>query len=482
MAVDHDHQRPSSSLSKRKASGPSPMAASMGMKRGRVSSKSFDIKLSLVAQRLSMLQDYDKDENERHDNSSSNNNNATQHQHVQVTLGNPSNCGSINRRKDVTANDESDFCKEFKSSAMKRAQEVQANLQADYPSFTKYMLRSHVTLGFWLGLPKKFCSKHLPKYDTKLVLVDEDGNKYDTNYLASKVGLSGGWRGFSLAHHLQEGDVGVFQLVGPSTFKVYIVRANSFDNVDGAQALLTLDACAARMTLKYELEKDASAPANSKEHCEQHLLPDTERESLEEDGNLKFGTAKLLASNSDSLASQVVDGIRLSQSVVSFDDVTSFESFRILVDGLMLDPMLHDHLRRKYYELCCSQKSFLHEHLLQGLNCTLIVGIISETINIADAIRACKASSFHSDFVIWEKTLEGFELLGMNVAFLRTQLQRLLGPSNLESESWFEKVRVERARAGEKMKILELKLLKLKEAMEKIDAEIEEAVKVSTYV
>ena len=37
---------------------------------------------------------------------------------------------------------------------MKRAQEVQANLAAQFPSFVKLMLQSHVTGGFWLVSPK----------------------------------------------------------------------------------------------------------------------------------------------------------------------------------------------------------------------------------------------------------------------------------------------------------------------------------------
>lgn len=37
-----------------------------------------------------------------------------------------------------------------KPSSMKRAEEVQANLPAEYPSFVKLMLKSHVSGGFWL--------------------------------------------------------------------------------------------------------------------------------------------------------------------------------------------------------------------------------------------------------------------------------------------------------------------------------------------
>lgn len=55
-----------------------------------------------------------------------------------------------------------------------------------------------------------------------MVLEDESGKEYETKYLAEKVGLSGGWRGFSIAHELVERDVLVFHLVGPSKFKVIV--------------------------------------------------------------------------------------------------------------------------------------------------------------------------------------------------------------------------------------------------------------------
>lgn len=55
--------------------------------------------------------------------------------------------------------------------------------------------------------------------DCKVVLVDEAGKESSTVYLAGKVGLSGGWRGFSIEHKLLEGDVLVFHLIAPAKFK-----------------------------------------------------------------------------------------------------------------------------------------------------------------------------------------------------------------------------------------------------------------------
>jgi len=60
----------------------------------------------------------------------------------------------------------------------------------------------------------------LPKHDANIVLVDEDGDEFSTKYLIGKSGLSGGWRGFSIAHNLVENDVLVFQLIETCKFKV----------------------------------------------------------------------------------------------------------------------------------------------------------------------------------------------------------------------------------------------------------------------
>lgn len=53
-----------------------------------------------------------------------------------------------------------------------------------------------------------------------MTLIDEQGHEYPTIYLAKKTGLSGGWKGFAVAHELVDGDAVVFQLVRPTTFKV----------------------------------------------------------------------------------------------------------------------------------------------------------------------------------------------------------------------------------------------------------------------
>ncbi|KAL5721423.1 hypothetical protein ACHQM5_005074 [Ranunculus cassubicifolius] len=77
------------------------------------------------------------------------------------------------------------------------------------------------------GLPSHFCKTSLPKSDDVITLVDENGEEWSTVYLPRKVGLSGGWIGFSKDHKLSDGDALVFELVKPTEFKVYIIRANN---------------------------------------------------------------------------------------------------------------------------------------------------------------------------------------------------------------------------------------------------------------
>nr|POF19306.1 b3 domain-containing protein [Quercus suber] len=109
---------------------------------------------------------------------------------------------------------------EARAEAQEKAEKLEMGLEPVYPTFTKSMLRPHVTGGFWLGLPIQFCFRNLPKCNAVMTLIDEDGDEYPTIYLVHKIGLTGGWKGFAVAHHLLVGDAVVFQLIQPTTFKV----------------------------------------------------------------------------------------------------------------------------------------------------------------------------------------------------------------------------------------------------------------------
>ncbi|XP_031390339.1 B3 domain-containing protein Os01g0234100-like isoform X1 [Punica granatum] len=364
---------------------------------------------------------------------------------------------------------------------MDRAKEVQSCLQQEFPSLVKPMVKSHVAGGFWLGLPKGFCTLHLPEDDAKIILEDESGKEHETKYLAYKSGLSGGWRGFSIAHSLVEGDVLVFHLVEPTRFKVYIVRSRSFGEVDGALGLLGLDPCLKTMSsgtcfflrnltpscFLLVLQFVSSilvmkSAENDKKTCEE-IEDDEYWEPLAYEIPLENGE-----DNEDPVP-ELLDGIRFSQSVIDFKDVRSIEDFTIVVDRLVIDSEFSKNLRAKYYDLCCSQRSFLHEKLLEGLNCKLAAGIISETMNIADAIRASRITTSPEYFAVWEKTLKAFADLGMEVGFLQARLELL---TNLVGSKRIKIARSEQASAEEEVSRLEAKIMEAKETISKLDAEI----------
>lgn len=74
---------------------------------------------------------------------------------------------------------------------------------------------------FWVqGLSTPFCKVNLPRYDCPVILEDESEEQFEVKYIAEKTGLSAGWRKFATGHKLLEGDVLLFQLVGPTKFKV----------------------------------------------------------------------------------------------------------------------------------------------------------------------------------------------------------------------------------------------------------------------
>lgn len=115
---------------------------------------------------------------------------------------------------------------EERQEAIDAASMIESELGSTHPTFLKPMLHSHVSGGFWLGLPTHFCSMHMPKRNEWMILEDENGEDSRTLYLSGKTGLSAGWRGFSIDHGLEDGDCLVFQQVQPTRFKVYIVRAS----------------------------------------------------------------------------------------------------------------------------------------------------------------------------------------------------------------------------------------------------------------
>ncbi|XP_050365716.1 B3 domain-containing protein At5g42700-like [Argentina anserina] len=135
----------------------------------------------------------------------------------------PRRCtGSTSKHRDLSNRVYADY--EDRMVALAKAEKLEAELGSDFPILVKSMLQSHVSGGFWLGLQVQFCRDYLSKNDEVMTLVDEEGEEYKTIYLARKTGLSGGWKGFAVAHDLVDGDAVVYQLIKPTTMKVYIIR------------------------------------------------------------------------------------------------------------------------------------------------------------------------------------------------------------------------------------------------------------------
>ncbi|KAI3878521.1 hypothetical protein MKX03_023971 [Papaver bracteatum] len=114
--------------------------------------------------------------------------------------------------------------------ATERAQQYQLSLGGAVHSFVMSMRPSHVSRGFWLGLPHGFCEDHLPQpnHDAstiRITLVDLQGVQFEIRYIPKRHGLSRGWRQFVLEHNLIHGDALVFELTEPTVFKVS-------DNID----------------------------------------------------------------------------------------------------------------------------------------------------------------------------------------------------------------------------------------------------------
>ena len=181
--------------------------------------------------------------------------------------------------------------------------------------------------------------------------------------------------------------------------------------------------------------------------------------------------------DSEEVGSEVLEGFKLSLPAVQFKDIKSFEDFNILVDGLLLDSELSEDIRNKYYKLCCSQNAFLHDNLIKGVNLKLIAGIISETVNIADAMRACTLNTSRDEFATWDKALKASELFGMNVGFLRSKLGLLLSLA-FDSEGAtktrrYIEARFKRVRTEDEIRNLEAKLVELKETYERYGVDVE---------
>ncbi|RZC61659.1 hypothetical protein C5167_023403 [Papaver somniferum] len=90
--------------------------------------------------------------------------------------------------------------------AADKAEEIRSSLDLKFPSVVKIMICSSVSVDFGWDFPQYFvlrvCQRRIPSF----TLVGEDGEAYTAKYLPRRLGLSGGWKGFSIAYNLAEGD------------------------------------------------------------------------------------------------------------------------------------------------------------------------------------------------------------------------------------------------------------------------------------
>ncbi|XP_057787464.1 B3 domain-containing protein Os01g0234100-like isoform X2 [Salvia miltiorrhiza] len=356
-------------------------------------------------------------------------------------------------------------CFEFNSSSLEQAKGVQADSLAQFPSFMKQLLKSHLSGKFYLGLPKKFCDMHLPSQDDMIILVDENEQEFSAKYSVRKNRLSGGWRGFSIAHNLLEGDA-----------LVYIVRASRLTEDDGI-GLQTNDFQNGKPTSTLKVEDQMEANACTGKTARPLYLnwlamdshQGTKKARLNSDCKLEIDQS---GKGDYPFSPSVPEGVRYSEPVVFFEDIKCFEDFKIQVDGLVLDSQISKNLRVKYFKLCCSQNMSLHGHLIKGLSGKLAVVMISETISIADAIRSADLATPLHYLECWDKTLKAFEDLGMAVGFLRNRLHKLLNLSH-ESQVTTESKRTKRVQADEEINNLETTSLNVEAFVVSLEAEIE---------
>ncbi|KAI5661069.1 hypothetical protein M9H77_20392 [Catharanthus roseus] len=258
----------------------------------------------------------------------------------QGTSDNATKSGS--KRKRTATNDIYDDV-EAKFTVMERAERVLSRLEDETPCFAKCMLPSNVTYSFWLIIPKRFCSLHLPSQDSTITLVDEWGKEYKTNYLIDRHGLSGGWRGFSIAHRLLKGDILIFCLIEPCKLKVHIVRVHGVDAVNAALCLMNMDA--SRKRKDAELAKQDNKKRKRTMKYEESYMLDAPKfpDEVKEKGK------KVTKSNSLTLVDQSENNIEDSLSPVSKGSE------------------IHDHLIPADHR--CSETSFLHDHPCKGVTC-----------------------------------------------------------------------------------------------------------------
>ncbi|CAH1413303.1 unnamed protein product [Lactuca virosa] len=322
------------------------------------------------------------------------------------------------------------------SPAMILAEEFQSSLGSEHPSCIKLMAKAHVGSGYWMSFPQPFSKLFLPKTDSDMIIEDEKRKIHHIKFIAHKNGLSAGWKKFANRNNLLEGDVLIFQLIEQFKFKVYIIRANDMNKEDGGRSLLELEA----QTENTIPETDTTFTTPKKIKRQRSPTPPL----------------------NDS-ESEVLEGSRTSKPNLP----STFQDFHIMVKGQCIDSELPEDVKMSYYNLCNSRKELLHDCLPEDLYDKLVVGMIGETVKIANKIKKCKVTVTKEEFGVWDNSLKSFEFLGMKVGFLRERIRRL-SRFVLEGESRFDFQKYNEAKIEKKR--IEDEIVGLKERCGKLDA------------
>ncbi|KAL2906195.1 hypothetical protein RDABS01_004905 [Bienertia sinuspersici] len=250
--------------------------------------------------------------------------------------------------------------------------------------------------------------------DTVMVLETEAGEQYETKYLPRLFRLSAGWRRFTLDKKLEVGDAVVFRLVEPTKFKVSFIRTNSANEVNPPVHLPVhllhpvnhVNRRVSNKTNNYQLIVYKRGVHQVTENCS----PKSQRPKTRNTG-----------------------GSILLRKGILFSNITTFEEFEAAIQDLLQNHELPYGALHDYYELCCCQNAFLHEHLFEEFNPKLngpiiieaMKKIILDTVGLANALRTCKLSTFLHKYAMWDHTLSTYQTLGMNVGFLHARLHHL---------------------------------------------------------
>uniref|UniRef100_A0A803KXV7 TF-B3 domain-containing protein n=1 Tax=Chenopodium quinoa TaxID=63459 RepID=A0A803KXV7_CHEQI len=305
----------------------------------------------------------------------------------------------------------------------------------------------------------------MPQKDTLFNLEVENGKQYHAKYLARKSALSGGWRGFSIAEKLVEGDV-----------LLYILRKSNLTKNDKSRVIQSLPTEVTRSgqevgTLEHAIEtnRPSSLSEGAQDKVQVFLSEDDpciiqQADKIEKERSVNPGNS---------------EHVLLSDSFVVDSGIASFEEFQTVIDDLLKKKydLPHD-IKQSYYQLCCSQDTLLHINLLKGINPVLIAGSIIETVNVAAVIKSCKLHNFKDEFSIWDEKLKSLKILGMKVGFLRShldRLQRIASDSEAaKNKQQYQNLCAEQDVSESKIKDLEAKLSEVLRVFDKRSGDIEE--------